>query len=434
MSLGVDKTNLHPILSDAATQDLVTDYLADPIFNDRRVLVLIPDHTRTAPLPVLFRAVSDVLKARVKVLNFMVALGTHQPLDETALLQLVGLTPHEKETAYGSIGLLNHAWDNPQHLVRIGELNPSQVEILSEGLLHESVPLQLNRQILEHDVVLILGPVFPHEVAGFSGGNKYFFPGIASAEFINASHWLGALKTNYATNGIQHTPVRAMIDQAASFIAVDKRCLAFVSSPEGLHGIFYGSPESAWEEAVPMSAQIHIKLWDRPYMEVLGVAHTHYDDLWTAGKVMYKLEPVVATGGRLIIYAPHIDTISYTHDRWIRKVGYHVRDYFLSQVDRFTSIPRGVLAHSTHVRGTGTFENGVEKPRIRVVLATAVPENQCRAVNLGYRDPNDIDLATWQAQDSEKRLLVNPAGETLYRVNNPKNKNGKGVFNANRNS
>ena len=80
MSLGVEKTNLHPILSDTATQALVTDYLADPIFNNRRVLVLIPDHTRTAPLPVLFLAVSNELKARVKVLNFMVSLGTHQPV------------------------------------------------------------------------------------------------------------------------------------------------------------------------------------------------------------------------------------------------------------------------------------------------------------------------------------------------------------------
>ena len=412
----MEKTNLHPILSEADIQTLVAHYLADPIFDNRRVIVLIPDHTRTAPLPVLFRAVSDVLKARVKALNFMVALGTHQPLDEAALLSLVGLIPHERETTYAAVGLLNHSWDNPHHLVQIGELNSSQVEILSEGLLHESVPLRLNRQILEHDVVLILGPVFPHEVTGFSGGNKYFFPGIASAEFINASHWLGALKTNYATNGIQHTPVRAMIDQAATFIAIEKRCLSFVSSPEGLHGMFYGSPESAWEEAVPMSAQIHIKLQDRAYMEVLGCAHTHYDDLWTAGKVMYKLEPVVATGGRLIIYAPHIDTISYTHGHWIRRVGYHVRDYFLSQMDLFTSVPRGVLAHSTHVRGTGTFENGVEKPRIQVVLATAIPENQCRAVHLDYHDPNDINVATWRAQDPEKRLLVNPAGETLYRV------------------
>jgi hypothetical protein len=131
---------------------------------------------------------------------------------------------------------------------------------------------------------------------------------------------------------------------------------------------------------------------------------------------MYKLEPVVATGGRLIIYAPHIDTISYTHDRWIRSAGYHVRDYFLGRMDRFASVPLGVLAHSTHVRGTGTFENGEEKPRIQVVLATAIPENQCRAVNLDYHDPNDINVATWRAQDPEKRLLVNPAGETLYRV------------------
>lgn len=418
MNLEMKRTNQQSLLTITNIQNLVAEYLSDPIYDNRRVLVLIPDHTRTAPLSDLFRVVSGVLKKRVKILNFMVALGTHQPLDETRLLQLVGITAHEKETMYRNVGLLNHAWDNSRNLVQIGELDSSQVESLTEGLLHETVRLRLNSQILEHDVVLILSPVFPHEVAGFSGGNKYFFPGIASAEFIDPTHWLGALKTNYATNGIQHTPVRAMIDKAASFIPIEKRCLSFVSSPKGLHGMFYGSPESAWEEAVPMAAQIHIKLLDHPYMEVLGRAHTHYDDLWTAGKVMYKLEPIVATGGRLIIFAPHIDTISYTHNRWLRSVGYHVRDYFLSQMDRFKAVPRGVLAHSTHVRGTGTFENGMEQPRIQVVLATAIPEDQCGTVNLGYLDPNSIDLATWQAQDSKNRFLVNPAGETLYKVKN----------------
>ncbi len=412
----METPSAHPILSAADVRELVAGSLAEPVYDNRRVLVLIPDHTRTAPLPLLFRAVCHELKSRVKVLNFMVALGTHQPLDEAALLELVGISLREKETTYAAVGFLNHAWDNPSHLAQIGQLTPSIVETLSEGLLNESVPLWVNRQILEHDVVLILGPVFPHEVVGFSGGNKYFFPGISGAEFINASHWLGALKTNYAINGVQLTPVRAMIDRAASYVKIDKRCLAFVSSPKGLHGLFYGSPESAWEASVPMSAQVHMQLLDRPYMEVLGVAHTHYDDLWTAGKVMYKLEPIVADGGRLIVYAPHIDTVSYTHGHWIGQIGYHVRDYFLEQMDRFKSVPRGMLAHSTHVRGTGTFENGVEKPRIQVVLATEIPQDQCHAVNLDYHDPHAIDVNAWQDQDPENRLLVNPAGETLYRV------------------
>ena len=57
--------------------------------------------------------------------------------------------------------------------------------------------------------------MFPHEVVGFSGGNKYLFPGIAGPEIINFTHWLGALITNYDVIGAGYTPVRAVIDRAA---------------------------------------------------------------------------------------------------------------------------------------------------------------------------------------------------------------------------
>ncbi len=105
------------------------------------------------------------------------------------------------------------------------------------------------------------------------------------------------------------------------------------------------------------------------------------------GKCTYKLEPVVADGGELIIYAPHITRISATHGVLIERIGYHVRDYFLAQMGRFTDVPGGVLAHSTHVKGLGTYVNGREQPRANVVLATGIPEATCRKINLGYRDP-----------------------------------------------
>ena len=131
---------------------------------------------------------------------------------------------------------------------------------------------------------------------------------------------------------------------------------------------------------------------------------------------MYKLEQVVTEQGRLIIYAPHIHDISRTWGKDIEKIGYHVRDYFLAQMDRFKDIPRGVLAHSTHVRGTGTFKNGFEKPRIEVVLSTAIPKEQCKRVNLGYLDPEEVKIEDYMEREDEEILYVDHAGEILYRL------------------
>jgi hypothetical protein len=134
---------------------------------------------------------------------------------------------------------------------------------------------------------------------------------------------------------------------------------------------------------------------------------------------MYKLEPVLADGGELIIYAPHIREFSVTHGRWIEEVGYHCRDFFLRQWNRFQDKPWGVLAHSTHVHGLGSFENGVEKPRARVTLASQISAARCRAVNLGYRDPAGIRLEDFAGREADGVLLVPKAGETLYRLKDP---------------
>ncbi|MCA9092706.1 MAG: hypothetical protein KDA68_04430, partial [Planctomycetaceae bacterium] len=125
---------------------------------------------------------------------------------------------------------------------------------------------------------------------------------------------------------------------------------------------------------------------------------------------------VVADGGELIIFAPHMHEISITHGKLIEEVGYHVRDYFLKQWDRFGHIPRGILAHSTHVRGGGTFEDGIEKPRVQVTLASGISREVCERINLGYRDPASINPADFANRESEGILLVPKAGEMLYRL------------------
>jgi nickel-dependent lactate racemase len=142
------------------------------------------------------------------------------------------------------------------------------------------------------------------------------------------------------------------------------------------------------------------------------------EDIWTAAKGMYKLEPVVADGGEVIVYAPHIDEISYTHGEMLDEIGYHVRDYFIKQWDRFKHYPGGVLAHSTHLRGLGEYDasTGAERPRINVTLATRISEARCRRVGLRYLDPDSINLDEWRGREAEGILLVPKAGELLYRL------------------
>jgi nickel-dependent lactate racemase len=272
--------------------------------------------------------------------------------------------------------------------------------------------------IRNYDQLLICGPVFPHEVAGFSGGAKYLFPGIAGHEIIDSTHWLGALSTSYDTIGVKDTAVRRVLHCGAKFVTqkMPVTALKMVLKGKDLHGLYIGDIESSWEAASNLSAQLNIVYNDKAFDSVLSIPSTMYEDLWTAAKAMYKTEPVIADGGEVIIYAPHLKEVSLIHGEEIKAVGYHVRDYFVKQWDKFKDIHWTTLAHSTHVKGKGTFEHGLETPRIQVTLATQIPEEVCRQINLGYRDFNSINIDHWRNKEHEGKLLVERAGEVLYKT------------------
>jgi len=403
---------------DTMSAEQIREWIVDHVdvaeLRGRRVLLIVPDYTRTAPLETLFPALRSLLRPEVAALDVMVALGTHPPMPEQQIRTMLGIADNDP---CDDVGLFNHAWDDPSQLTTIGVLSEVETQEISEGVLSMEVPVQINRRIHDYDVAIVVGPVFPHEVVGFSGGNKYFFPGISGPELLNFFHWLGALITNVGIIGIQDTPVRRVVDRAAALIPVERRCLAFVVAADASpYGMFYGTPEDAWRQASEISGQVHIKRRDRPYRQVLSCAPLMYDELWVAGKCMYKLEPVVADGGELIIYAPHMKDISVTHGSNIEAVGYHVRDYFTKQWEQFRDYPWGVLAHSTHVRGSGTFSDGVEYPRVRVTVASQIPREVCERINLGYRDPASIDVESFADREDEGVLLVRKAGEHLYRL------------------
>jgi nickel-dependent lactate racemase len=279
--------------------------------------------------------------------------------------------------------------------------------------LDRDLEVRINHLALAAERIVILGPTLPHEVAGFSGGAKYLFPGISGPEMIDVMHWLGALSGVLDTVGVAETPVRGLINDAAALLPVPVTVLAAVTHGDDLAGLFAGPPTEAWSASVELARRLHVTWLEAPVERVVSCPLPIYPELWTAAKAVYKLAPVVAEGGELIVYAPRLEEVSRTHGPQIAAVGYHVMDYFLSQWERYRSVPLAVLAHSTHVRGAGSYVSDRELPRIDVRLATGIEPEVCQRLNLGYTDPRSLDF---QELAEAGTLVVPDAGEQLYRV------------------
>jgi nickel-dependent lactate racemase len=412
----IERQNKRGIVTNEQAAQAIAEFFAQNDYTGKRVLLIVPDNTRSGPIGEIFKIIFECLRGKARALDVLIALGTHQPLTEQQICKRLALTANERQSKYASVKFFNHEWDKAEAFTSIGKISTDEIHQISGGLFREEVDVTINKLIFDYDEFFIIGPVFPHEVVGFSGGHKYIFPGIAGDDIINFFHWLSAIITNPVINGTKWTPTRQVVEKAASFIDMPGKLFAVVSTDDKLKGLFIGDVLQAWEKAADLSAQTHIVYKDKPFKTVLSIAPEMYDDLWTAAKAMYKLEPVVGDGGTLIIYAPHITEISYTHGKIIDQIGYHSRDYFLKQMDKFDGVPRAVMAHSTHVKGIGTFIDGVEKPRIKVVLATGIGRVRCRRVNLGYMDPAHIDIRNYENKEDKGILVVHHAGEMLYRL------------------
>lgn len=404
-------------LSTEQVRSFVLDQLAGDDYDGRSVCVIVPDATRSCPLPLLLELVHTALHERAPQLTVLVALGTHVPMTEDELARHLGCDAGELADHFPGMTVRNHEWHDPATFVSLGQVEAGRVHELSNGRLDTLVDVRLNRAVAEHDVSLVVGPVFPHEVVGFSGGNKYFFPGVGGQEVIDVSHWLGALITSATLIGSRGvTPVRRLIDDAAAMIPGRRRalCLVVESGTTNLQALSYGPPETAWEACAEISAETHVRYLDAPVQRVVSVIPEKYDDMWTGAKGFYKVEPVVADGGQVILYAPHITEVARMHPA-IEQIGYHCRDYFLGQWDRFEGVHWGDLAHSTHLRGAGTWDaQHGERDRVTVTLATGIPEDVVRRIGLDHLDPDSVDLDAMR--DDPDTLFVAQAGEILYRL------------------
>ena len=419
MGLISKKVSEGKLLSSTQANEVVSKAMPEADFHNSKVLLIVPDSTRTAPVGTIFKAIHNQIGNNVSDLDVMIALGTHQAMSETAIEQRLEISHNERTTQYSKVKFFNHAWDDPSELKNIGTISAKEISDLSGGLFEMDVPVEINANLFDYDRIVIIGPVFPHEVVGFSGGNKYLFPGVAGPQVLNFFHWLGAVITTPKIIGHKWTPVRKVIDRASAMLRIPKIAFCMVVENDGMCGLFAGPVEEAWAAASDLSSERHIIIKDKPFHTIVACAPEMYDEIWTAGKCMYKLEPVLADGGELIIHAPHISEVCITHGKTIEKAGYHCRDYFLKQWNQFKDMPWGALAHCVHVKGLGKYENGIEVPRATVTLATQITEKKCKQINLGYRDPKTINPQDYANREDEGILLVPHAGERLFRLANP---------------
>jgi nickel-dependent lactate racemase len=388
-----------------------------------RVLAIIPDKTRDDNTDLLFPHVCQVLEARgAAQLDALVAQGTHAPMTEEQKRAKIGASFGSPLPLLGHV--FDHQWDRPEELVTLGEISREGVRELTGGLIDRAIPVRLNRLLMPglYDTVLVVGTTMPHEVAGFSGGAKYFFPGVAGPDLTHATHWLGALATIERVIGRVETPIRHLIEAAADFVTAQVISLNSVvtrGDDERLrtHALFAGYLRQAFRRACEVSRQVHIRYTGRKYMRVVALLDEHYDEMWVGGKASYRLGAVIEDGGELLIYAPQLRRVSETHGRLIEKYGYAPLETVQVLVDQSEELQANlcVAAHLAHVAYAGRQdEAGRVMPRYRITLASAIDEATCSRVNLGFMDHQAFRREDYEGDDDT--LIVERAGRDLYLV------------------
>ena len=409
-------------LSLSALTAIVQEAL-DTIEPGERVLAIIPDKTRDDNTDFLFPVATDFLTRRgVASFDALVAQGTHPPMSTAQKLAKIGAAAIGADRFQGQ--LFDHRWDQPEELIALGELSSGTVKELTGGLIEHAVPVSINKLLTPgvYDTVLVFGATVPHEVAGFAGGAKYFFPGVAGPELTHTTHWLGALAGIEHIIGEVETPTRRLIEAAADLIAARVISLNSVVSRTAdgqlvTYALFAGDIREAFRRAAEVSRRVHIRYTGRKYRMVVALLDPHYDEMWVGGKASYKLGAIIEDGGELIIYAPHLTKLSETHGALIEKYGYapleSVRDMLGASPELRENLC--IAAHLAHVAYAGrTDEQGRVVPRYRITMATGLDEETCNRVNLGYLNHRTLDLAALGSQPDT--LVVKDAGRDLYEV------------------
>ena len=399
----------------------IVEHALEAIDRGERVLAIVPDKTRDDNTDLLFPRAIEILNDRgLRSFDALIAQGTHPPMEDLEKRSKLGL--HKAPSFSGRV--FDHRWDCPEELVNLGLLSEETVVQLTGGLITHEVPVSINQLLGAgvYDTVVVFGATVPHEVAGFAGGAKYFFPGVAGPELTHTTHWLGALAGIESVIGEIETPTRHLIESATDLIEPQIISLNSVVSRSDngrliTHALFAGDIREAFRQACKVSRDVHIRYTGRKYKRVVALLDSHYDEMWVGGKASYKLGAIVEDGGELIIYAPHLTKISETHGKLIEKYGYapleSVRDMLGVSEELRQNLC--IAAHLVHVSYASRLDDaGRVVPRYRITMASGLDEATCRRVHLGYLDFRTFDYE--KLRHDADTLIVRDAGRDLYKL------------------
>ncbi len=419
--------NLKGELTDEQLEKIVKESLKD--FNAiKRVLLIHPDYTRTDFSDKLVPLIYQELKSKgMEKIDSLNAGGTHREMTEIEIRQKLGLS-----SQINFYHFYNHEYNNPGQLMNVGEISSSFVKEKTNSELSQSIPVVVNKLITEdYDLIIALSGTLPHEAAGYAGGLKVFFPGISGPEVIDLLHWAAVLIGIPRIIGTVNNPTREVINQGSSYIFDQIKAptisfnMVFKEKgnqviPKGLYtGVSFNGFFEAYKQAVRASSQLHVIYIEEPLEFAVQVIDKSYDEIWTAGKGSYKLQSpgVMAKGGEIIIYAPHINCF---HSRWkmnlaLKQIGYHCKDYVKEYLKSNPDFSKNIAAHVINVRGPGSFDvnSGKEKFDFKVTLATGISKEICESVGLGYRNPDSICREDFIRPG---KLWIENGGKYLYKI------------------
>jgi nickel-dependent lactate racemase len=335
----------------------VTSFLDDHAVGVKRALIIIPDYTRFhSNAGMIANVIWHKLAATAEV-DFLEALGTHVPMTRDEILAMYGDIPYNRFFA--------HNWR--KDIVRLGEVPGEYIKEVSGGVVSEPIAVEVNARVLgDYDIIISIGQVVPHEVAGMANHAKNIFVGCGGHSMISGSHMLGAFCGLEQAMGKDHSPVRKVFDYAAErFLSkLPLWYIQTVTTAKGsdieTHGVFISQGREAFEKAVHLAQEKNITLLEKPVDKcVVYLDEKEFKSTWLGNKAIYRTRMAIADYGSLVVLAPGVDKFGEDAeiDALIRKYGYCGRENVIRLCRENLDLHENLsaAAHLIHGSSDGRF-------------------------------------------------------------------------------
>lgn len=291
----------------------------------RRALILSDDYTRQTPVDVIIPILEQKLRsAGVEDIRILVALGTHRPMTEEEKLARFGLD------ICARFEIINHEYNNPEALVTLGGR------------------FQVNRAVLEADLVIGLGQIAPHRIAGYSGGAKIVLPGISGAEGIARTHWIGGKEPGEKMLGFADNPVRDEMNECARLAGL-QFIVNVICDPRGrLIDMVAGDFVQAHLKGCDLARDVFGVCVPEQADIVIADSYPKDIELWQAAKALYAADLMVKPGGVVILVSPCVEGVSRAHPLILER-GYTTEQDILCEVDSGQLTNLSVASHCLRV-------------------------------------------------------------------------------------